>query len=77
MTTSGWARPSTAFAKKVRFGPFVSFDTKGGNRTFAAVTIKVCYAGQSSNSLYCISSDFLHMENVRENINALRTSAYL
>jgi hypothetical protein len=28
-----------------RIGPFMSIDTKGGNRTFAALCIEVCYAG--------------------------------
>jgi hypothetical protein len=28
-------------------GPFMSVDTKGGNRTFAAACIEVCSAGQS------------------------------
>jgi hypothetical protein len=35
----------------VRFGPFVSIDSKGEVRTFAALRSKVCNTGQSELSL--------------------------
>ena len=38
-------------AAKVLCGPFVSIDSKGGVRTFAALRSKVCNAGQSELSL--------------------------
>jgi hypothetical protein len=40
-----------AVITKVLRGPFVSIDSKGGVRTFAALRSKVCNAGQSELSL--------------------------